>query len=206
MAKTIEYVLPSERWVKKQLKRYPKRVLAFDPGYRNMGVAVIGCNPKKRKVKVLATAVMMNPIADLVSIHESHPAFMAEVAQWVNLFQPHGIIAERFQIRGSSSAGKSCEAVSIMLGSLKTKYEELAFKLVIAAQWKIAMQRRFGIDLKEEYKATCVLPHQLDACLIGCYGLEFGLDMELNYDVESIYLQAEERTLVPLINRKGLKR
>lgn len=206
MAKDYSYQLPDPRSVEKELKKYPKRLLAFDPGFRNMGVAVVGVDPNKGKIKVLANAVLMHPISDLVNLGESHPVFMEEVQGWFDMFQPHGIIAERFQIRGSSSAGKSCEAVSIMLGCLKQAYPTLPFKLVIASQWKNALQKRFEVDLKEVYKQTLILPHQLDACYIGCYGLEQGLQEEFEYTVDGIYLNAEDTSLSPFIQRKGLKR
>lgn len=200
------YELPSKEKVAKLLRQYPKRVLACDPGYRNFGIAVVGANPETGKVTVLANAVLMHPINSFPELHDQYDVFMEEIASWVELFQPHGIIAERFQIRGSSSAGTSCELVSFMMGAMRTKYDHLPFKAVPAVQWKVPVQRRFEIDLKETYKQTLVAAHQLDACLIGCYGLEAGLEKELNYDPEAIYLRAEDCSLVPLVNRKNFKR
>ena len=161
-----------------------------------MGIALIGL--KEDRLGVIANSVLTNPINDLVRVNASRTAFVGEVDRWVDMYQPDAIIAERFQTRGGgASMGKSIECISAMLGLLLERYE-LPVKLVVASQWKNKFQKRFGVDLKDIYKQIRVAPHALDACLIGCYGLEAGMGQDFEYTPELITSMAEKRSCLPL--------
>lgn len=172
-----------------------KRILAFDPGSRNMGIALVA--KKGKNLGVIANSVMTNPVNDLTMVNAPKQKFIDEVGRWVDEYKPQGIIAERFQTRGLG--GPLIEQVSFMLGLLAGHFG-LPIKLITASTWKNKFQRRFDIDLKEDvYKEIKIQPHQLDACLIGCYGLEFALDQEFVYTPESIIDMAELRSCIPHI-------
>lgn len=176
-----------------------KRMLAFDPGSRNMGVSLVAANPEGL-VRVVANSIVTSPVNDLVDFMSASALFMAEVQRWVTLYQPHGIIAERFQTRGLG--GPLIEMVSSMLGLLRGMYPQLPIKLVTAASWKNNYQRRFEFQLDDVYPLCRTTPHQLDACFIGTYGLEQGLQRELKFTPESIVKDAEASSAIKLINRK----
>ena len=89
-----------------------------------------------------------------------------------------------------------------MLGLVAGTYPKVPFKLTIASSWKNKVQKRFDVDLKEVYTETLVQPHQLDAALIGIYGLEQGLKRDLDYSLEDIISQAEATSLIGLRNRR----
>jgi len=166
------------------------RVLAFDPGSRNMGVEII------------ANSIMTHPINDLVRFGELRPLFFAEVDLWIAKYRPRAIVAERFQTRGLM--GPLIEQVSIMLGLLAGRYN-LPIKFITAATWKNKYQDRYRCDLKVIYKEVCVEAHPFDACLIGAYGLEAGLGKALHHPPDIMMAQAEERSCLPLKMRRGQK-
>jgi len=89
-----------------------------------------------------------------------------------------------------------------MIGLLGGKYERLPMKLLTAAVWKNAFHRRFDVELDELYKLTLTTPHQLDSIFIGIYGLEQGMQVELDYDPFDIVKQAEATSAVRLINKR----
>jgi hypothetical protein len=78
----------------------------------------------------------------------------------------------------------------------------MPFFAPMAATWKVPLQKRFGFDLKELYKECGTTPHQLDACFIGIYALEKGLNKKLDFDPADIAIQAENTSLVPTIKRR----
>lgn len=170
-----------------------KLLVASDPGSKNYGIALVGV--KGKAVKVYANAMMMRPVNDLVNFNSISQEFVEELDRWVAA-KPQGFVAERFQIRGVSM-GPLIEQVSAMLGLIKGRYQ-LPVKLTIASAWKNRVQRRFDIDLKEVYETTRALPHQLDATLIGIFGLEEGLGQQLPYTIEDIVRQVEATSLTPL--------
>ena len=181
-----------------------------------MGISVVGVS--KAKPVVLANAVMMNPINTLVDFKVARELFLREIAAWVALFQPQGIIAERFQTRGNG--GPLIEYVSVMLGLLAGRYYPLTTKLITASTWKNDFNRRFAevlakdypdaekADLKAIYPTLTMTPHAFDSGLIGVYGLEVGLGKRLNYTPKSIVHQAEKASLMPPKEetRRGIKR
>ena len=160
-----------------------KRILAFDPGTKNMGIScveLVGTSPK-----VLANATMENPLHDIYAFMQQRDAFLSEVDAWINMFEPDGIIAERFQTRGLK--GPTIECVSMMLGILGMLGLPVMF--ITASTWKNKFQKRFCCDLREMYDYINTTPHQLDASLIGCYGLEAAQGKQLNFTVEAILQQ-----------------
>jgi len=201
MARKKKQQKPNAEYELKPFKFQPttKRILAFDPGSRNMGVSLIATNEKHR-VKVVANSIVTNPINDLVAFNAARSKFLTEVHRWVTLYDPQGFIAERFQTRGNG--GPLIEQVSSMLGLIGGKYEDKPCKLVTAATWKNAFHRRFDVELEELYKLTLTTPHQLDSIFIGIFGLEQGLQIELDYDPFDIVKQAEATSAVRLINKR----
>ena len=186
------------RLPEKPSKKYDKCVLALDPGSRNMGISCVGV--RKGKVKVLANSILMNPITSMVDdIQGQKQKFTDELDQWMLLYRPKGIILERFQSRGGM--GPLIELVTLMLGIILTRYK-VPVKFITAATWKNAFHRQFDAQLDDMYKICRTAPHPLDATLIGCYGLEFGLPYKVRYRPKDIMKQVEETSLLPLINRK----
>lgn len=183
-----------------KFKSTTRRIVGFDPGSRNMGVSCIAVN-EKLQVKVVANSIITNPVNDLVSFNAARLAFLAEVDRWVECYSPNALIAERFQTRGNS--GPLIEYCSGMLGLLGGAYRNLPFKAITAATWKNAWHRRFeGLELDEMYKLACTTPHQLDSIFISIYGLEQGMQTELDYDPFDIIKQAEATSAVRLINKR----
>jgi hypothetical protein len=183
------------------IKGDPKKViLGCDPGSRNFGIALVGLVGKKPRV--FANAVMMRPVNTLTTINQSSRIFLEELDQWV-LQGIDGIVAERFQTRGGASMGPLIECVSAMIGSMLS-YEK-PVKAIIASQWKTAFKRRFGQDLKDLYDSVQVQPHQLDASLIGIYGLEQGLGLKLDWDYREVFKQVEKTSLIGLRKLKEQK-
>ncbi len=189
-----KYTLPA-----KEINPVAKRVLSFDPGSTNMGVTCLEYDEATQQFKVLADAVLMHPLHDLKKFTEGRDAFLAEVNSWIYQYDPQAIIAERFQSRGLR--GTTIECVCIMLGLLASL--QLPVLFITAATWKNRYQKRFNIDLREIYKEIQVAPHQLDSCLIGCYGIEVGLKQTISFNIDDIIAQVSDESLVPLKVRRG---
>lgn len=188
------YRLPKELGGK---ARPDKLILAMDPGSRNFGIALVGL--ENGKPRVYMNSVMMRPLNDLVAFARTRKNFLIEIAGWMR-FSPNGVVAERFQTRGNG--GPLIEQVSAMLGLIGGRYPDLPIKLIIASSWKQSMQRRFGIDLKEVYPNMEVQPHQLDASLIGIYGLEQGMNITIDFDFDVFCRQVEATSLIGLRRRR----
>jgi hypothetical protein len=176
-----------------------KLILGADPGSKNFGIALVGL--VGGRVKIYANSVLMYPIDDLKIFNQKSLAFLEEMDKWME-FSPSGIVAERFQTRGNG--GPLIEQVSSMLGLLKGAYFDTPIKLTIASAWKNRVQRRFDVDLKEIYPQIWVQPHQLDAALIGVFGLEEGTGTTINYTVDDIVKQVEATSLIGLRNRRNI--
>lgn len=186
------------------------RILALDPGSRNMGISVVGA--RNGKPVVLANSVMTNPINTLVEFKVALKKFMDEIHPWVALYKPKAIIAERFQTRGNG--GPLIELVSVMLGVLSGYYYPMPVKLITASTWKNSFNRRFQpelgsmypdaekLDLKLIYPELKMTPHAFDSSLIGIYGLEFGLRHKLIYTPRGIMRAAEQASLIPWIEKR----
>jgi len=168
-------------------------VLGCDPGSTNFGISLVGVS--RGQVKVYANSVLMHPVNDLVNFVTSSDKFLLEISYWMRC-KPSGITGERFQTRGNG--GPLIEQVSAMLGLLRGRYPKVPIKLTIASAWKNRFNRRHSCDLKEIYPTVGVQPHQLDATLIGVFGLETGLELTLDYNLEDLYTQVERTSLIGL--------
>lgn len=175
------------------------RLLAFDPGSKNMGISVVSLDKKTLRIKVIANSTMTYPVNNIKKIMEQRKYFINEVNSWIKRFSPMGIIAERFQSRGLR--GATVECVCIMLGMLLER--KLPVVYITASTWKNKYQRRFCVNLRDLYKKIPTTPHQLDSCLIGCYGLELCAKKDLSFSLEEIINHASNTSLVAL--RKGKK-
>lgn len=170
------------------------RILACDPGTRNFGIACIGV--KGSRVDVITSALLTNPITVLTSGHAAQrSAYVAELRRWFSLYKPDACIAERFQTRGNG--GPTIELVSTM-NALLAVIKRMPFKYVVASQWKNAFNRRFDDQLKGMYDDCLTTPHQLDAALIGVYGLEMALNRQLKYSPSSIIEMVETTSCMDL--------
>lgn len=191
------YQLPTVK-----LKSTTKRILALDPGSRNMGISLVAVNEAGR-VGVIANSIVTNPIHDLTTFGPQRDTFLTEIDLWMNMFQPNGIIAERFQTRGGSSMGPLIECVSMMNGLIAGRYQ-MPVKFITAATWKNEFHRRFEEHtLDNLYRLCRTAPHPLDATFIGLYGLEAGLGKYLDYDPLQIVKQVEDTSLLRLINKRN---
>ena len=178
-----DYELPSLSHFSK------KRILAFDPGSVNMGVSLVEL--KGNKPVVLFNATLMHPLHSIVNFKEERVAFLNEVQQWIDLYKPKAIVAERFQSRGLK--GATVECVSMMLGMLSML--DLPVLFITASTWKNKYQRKFNCNLRDVYKTILTTPHQLDASLIGCYGLEVGTKQDYDFTLKSVIKQVEKTAL-----------
>jgi hypothetical protein len=175
------------------------RIFSHDPGSTNYGMAIVEAN-QDGTVRIVANSLCMEPVNDLTLFNEQRKSYIAEIDRWVKLYHPDGLVAERFLSRGLQ--GSLGEYVSCMIGFTAQKYDHMPFFAPMAATWKVPLQKRFGFDLKELYKECGTTPHQLDACFIGIYALEKGLNKKLDFDPADIAIQAENTSLVPTIKRR----
>lgn len=195
--KIVHYKLPDDSGI--NVTDCLARIFSHDPGSTNYGMAIVEAN-KEGKVKILANSLCMNPVYDLTQFNEQRKSYIKELDDWVNHYYPDGLVAERFLSRGLQ--GSLGEYVSCMIGFAAQKYDHMPFFAPMAATWKVPLQKRFGFDLKDLYKQCGTTPHQLDACFIGIYGLEKGLNRKLDFEPSDIAIQAEKTSLVPTINRR----
>lgn len=184
MSKSKAYKLTSD------LKTKRKCILAFDPGSVNMGISLVEIS-KNGTPRVIANATMMHPIHDIPKFMSQQREFVQEVQTWIKQFQPRAIVAERFQSRGLR--GATVECVSMMLGILSTFGLPTLF--ITASTWKNQYQKRFGVNLREVYKEIDTTPHQLDASLIGCFGLEIALKTKLEIQLDQIISNVKSTAL-----------
>ncbi len=183
MAKKKKIKVRAEYDLPKPTRKHDYRILACDPGTSNFGVSCVGV--RNEKIDVIANSLLTNPIQTLTAgFKAERTAYRDELMRWIELYDPDLIIAERFQMRGGSSAGTTIEVVATMnalLGVLTKK----PIKYVIASQWKNAFNKRWAAGdkefLKSLYKEIATTPHVLDASLIGVYGLEYAMQRQLKY-------------------------
>lgn len=164
-----------------------------------MGIAAIEL--ARNKPKCLANSLVAAPLSNLNIGFRGHlSTFMTEIDNWVQEFQPSAMIIERYQARGLR--GNTGELISVMIGALAWNYR-MPMRLITAAIWKNEFHRTNGKGhLDELYKTCKTTPHQLDAVLIGCYGLAHGLGVQLKYSVPTLIKQVEKTSRTRLINRK----
>lgn len=187
---TINLIMLKYDFSRLRAEQIPEKcVLAFDPGSVNMGVSVVSFD--NDIPHVVANATLAHPVHDLTNFLSERKKFLEEVNLWLKTFSPKGIVAERFQSRGLK--GTTIECVSIMLGMLSMLKVPVLF--FTAGTWKTQYQRRFEIDLHDLYREIQTTPHQFDASLIGCFGIEQGLNKKLDFNIYGILHEVENTAL-----------
>lgn len=149
------------------------KVLAFDPGSKNMGYSILSINKAKQKYKVIESGMVINTVQDLkgkwiLDIQK----YVKEIKKLVKKHKPTHFIAERYILRRVVTGGTTTEGISMMLGITGFILQKLECKLITAAIWKNAFARAFDKEhLKAVYKENKhdITPHQIDASLIGLY-------------------------------------
>ncbi len=166
------------------------RIMGIDAGTKNLGYSVIKARMFNGQLqfKVLACGACPCPVNDMKAAGDLLPVFMHWVHTVRKTHDVQYMIGERFIVRpGGSSAGISCEAISLMYGALLHRYKQLT--LTSAATWKNAV-RRIGIDLKAWYKDKryCGSNHELDATLQAIHEAHriFGLQTSQYYATISV--------------------
>jgi hypothetical protein len=200
MAKKKERKPNKEYTLEPCTRKHDYRILACDPGTRNFGIACVGV--KNGKPDVIANAVLTNPMYELTAgVMQQRNLFSAEIRQWFRLYNPNLVIAERFQTRGLG--GPTIETVSVMLGLLGA-FRKIPYKYIPAAQWKVPFNRRWGDKdyLRGMYGDCLTTPHQLDATLIGIYGLEYALQRQLVYKPHQIIEMVETTSRMELRRKR----
>ena len=198
MAKKKERKPNKEYTLEPCKRKHDYRILTCDPGTKNFGIACVGV--KDQKIDVIANAVLTNPMYELTAdVMRQRDLFSKEIRQWFKMYNPNLVIAERFQTRGNG--GPTIETVSLMLGLLGA-FKRIPYKYVIAGQWKNAFNKRWAEGdkefLKGLYKDCLTTPHQLDATLIGVYGLEYALQTELVYTPSTMIEMVETTSRLEL--------
>lgn len=148
-------------------------ILALDPGKNNFAAAVCTVDVKTgMKFKIIHTCMILNTVTDLTQdIDKQAAKFRQEIRILLKDYNIDYLVAERFIVRGRFM-GASSEFINFMIGSLSSiKVEK---KLITAAQWKNAFNKIY--DLKEFYKQIPLVPHKVDAALIGLYGSHYLTD------------------------------
>lgn len=159
-------------------------ILASDPGSKNYGIAVCLLdltNRAKPKFSVLRYGMLSNPVNDLryPEMSKQRDLFLKEVRSFladaqVNPKQINLVICERFMTRGL--LGTLVEYVAYMIGLLHSEFSHSSFRAIQASTWKNAFKARTGFKLDKESlvyakaKQAKILPHEVDAILIGAYG------------------------------------
>lgn len=156
------------------------QLLACDPGTANFGYAIVeaviedGLCPSQ--FKVLQYGKLNCTVRQLTGGMSSNIGMYIATIKFLMAKYPNlnGAILERFQTRGIG--GPTIELVSLMIGIVSTLFHEneLPVKAIIASQWKqscnrsdIVLDDMYG-KYKDQVKAT---PHEVDAAMIGLYGL-----------------------------------
>lgn len=189
------------------MRRSRYRLLGHDPGRTHYGLAAIEVNSLTGKIVILQCGEVKNTVRDIASnFNRTRQAFVSEIKEWVDEFEPDAQILERFMTRGIG--GTLIEEVGIMIGTVTTRFNKrvdgttMPFKLLPASQWKNDFNRKSPVELKEFYKMVRISSHQIDAALIARYGAQLALKTELPFNLKNWVIQYEKATLLPLIKRR----
>lgn len=162
-------------------------ILSCDPGTKNFASALVTGTMKKGKLrfKIHGTRVMEKTVLSLVDEPANQMAqFIGEVEDIIDRtgLTPEALYMERFQSRGNG--GTTIECINFMLGTMVYHFRDRCpVSLLTAATWKNRVNRY--LILKESYKAYGLqlkaspkTAHELDAVLIGMYGIcrHFGIN------------------------------
>jgi hypothetical protein len=143
-------------------------VLGIDPGKRNFGVSIVGVSKTCQTYKIYKTCMLLNAVTDFkdsTAASKQAMAFKREVQGYLKKYKIDLIVVERFMVRGRYN-GATSEYISAMIGILLVLGVKVC--IVTPPEWKNAFNKKF--DLKEVYKRTKIVPHIIDATLIGIYG------------------------------------
>lgn len=186
------------------------RMMSHDPGTSNYGYAIVE-GVKRKGDGVLQFRVLENGLAPVtiknLKDHKERRKQIVAYQEWcaalIEKYDVEALFGERYMTRGIS--GPTIESVNMMLGVLQCF--GLPDVFIPAATWKNAVTR-CGIELKEEYRYCRTTPHQLDASLIGVYGLHhvygfkgFG-DRFGQRTFDKLVTQVEDTSTARLFNRK----
>ena len=165
------------------------RVLGFDPGSKNFGCfageILEGSQPTSiLKIKdapafslvPFESSMLQHPLVELKGQNLSDVrAFSNEMRSYIDCYEPHAIVIERFMSRGLK--GKTIELISVMVGILaslvleyKNKGRPITLISATAASWKNRVNA--VIPLKEiyaDFKPHKLPDHQVDAALMSMY-------------------------------------
>lgn len=112
-------------------------VLALDPGKEFYAWAVV-----RGDGTVIDTGMIKNLVDDFSYLHFGRQvaAYTREIQALLSAHTYFAVVAERFQIRGMSTAGETCEFVNLMLGILTAHARMLPYRVNIdlqpATMWK----------------------------------------------------------------------
>lgn len=191
-------------------------VLACDPGSANFGWSVLSGKKVDEVVtfKVIANGMCPCPIKQVknsTDLQSQQIAFGAWFENIVDTYDIDAVCAERFMARGLLGAlGEYIGIMMGMMGLLLIQKGKKPLKIFPAATWKNAVRRNSGDKefLSKAYKLTGVLPHQLDAVMIGIWVIYQGFKqtdfrgLDLIKNRNKLLDQVEATSDQKLINRK----
>lgn len=142
--------------------------LALDPGKTNFGYSVLEYYIDGASIgsyRILECGMVGNTITELKNgLFDSVRAYEREICRIVGDHGVTRIVAERFVSRGL--LGSLSEYVNIMIG-ISSVFAEEDFRIIIPATWKNKFNKIYKLD--RYYEMWGVVPHVLDATLIGIY-------------------------------------
>lgn len=188
-------------------------LLSCDPGSTNFGWAVLSGRRigDTLSFKIIANGMCPCPIKQVKNskdLRSQQLIFQKWFAGMLDNYQIDAVCAERFMARGL--LGALGEYIGIMLGIMLCTSKHKPLKVFPAATWKNAVKRNTGDKewLSHAYKMIKVVPHQLDATLMGVWTIYQGFKrtdfkgLDLNTARNTIFTQIENTSQTKLINRK----
>jgi Holliday junction resolvasome RuvABC endonuclease subunit len=197
------------------------QLLACDPGTANFGYAIVEAVIEDGKCpsqfKVLQYGKLNCTVRQLTgSMSDNIGMYVATIKFIMDKYpELNGAILERFQTRGIG--GPTIELVSLMIGIISTFFYEksLPVKAIIASQWKQSCSRSSIVldDMYVKYKdAVKATPHEVDAVMIGLYGMHLfarhkPYDVTFSRKLLNNLLKLDARVLIgDTQNRKGKRK
>lgn len=153
-------------------------ILSADPGTKNFAFAITEHKSSKGKIKskIIATGMLTDVlILDLKDdVAAKVMRFEKALIELRERYSPDYVFFERFQSRGLK--GTTIECINIMLAIMIRVFRKQKPILLLASTWKNRIGKK--VDLKSSYKDFGLTrkhspktPHELDATLIGFYGM-----------------------------------
>lgn len=163
-------------FTKEQPKTENVRILGMDPGTQNFGIfgGIFSGKKQLETVEYVLSKNLKNPIRNLTdNLVDTVQLFRQEIKGILETFQPDVIVIERFQVR-SVLSGTSAETVSFMIGIVQElalqQNSKIEFKLIIASNWKNAVNRLYDDYLALFPSLESTHYHRLDAMLQAYFG------------------------------------